>query len=400
MAMFRYTGFDGAGANVSGEIDAVDLDEARAALLRQGLMIASIKEIQLNGHVFGVGQGRVTLSDIEFLTSELSVLLDAGLKIDRGIDLLKSSSKKPQLAVMLDKIGRALRSGQQLSQALQAFPEVFDPLYINLVSIGEATGKLPDVFRELSKDLSFRRDLQQKVSQALTYPAVILVVCLVSIGFIFNYVVPNMKSLFAGQQDLPVYTALLLSLSDWLAAYQWWLAGAVTATFATLWSLRKQPAMIAFAQKLQLSLPVLSSATVLVERIRFNSGLSMMLAAGVALDRALELSCGNIRHPAIRQEIMIALGKVKRGEQLSQVLRQTRLFPQFLLSLLKVGEESGQLARIFAEIAQRSQREFSSWVTRVTALLEPLLIIVMGGIVGGVVVVMMMSITSVTDVSF
>jgi general secretion pathway protein F len=91
---------------------------------------------------------------------------------------------------------------------------------------------------------------------------------------------------------------------------------------------------------------------------------------------------------------------VKRGEQLSQVLRQTRLFPQFLVSLLKVGEESGQLARIFAEIAQRSQREFSSWVTRITALLEPLLIIVMGGIVGGVVVVMMMSITSVTDVGF
>ncbi len=400
MAMYSYRGFDSSGASVSGELDASSLEDARAQLLRQAVMISSLKEVKPADKSFGIGQGHVSLADIEFLTSELSVLLDAGLKIDRGIDLLKSSSKKPQLAVMLDKIGNSLRGGQQLSQALQAFPDVFDPLYINLIAIGEATGKLPVVFRELSKDLTFRRDLQQKVSQALTYPMVILVVCLVSIGFIFNYVVPNMKSLFAGQQDLPVYTAMLLGLSDWLAQYQWWLAGGVSCAGFAGWSLRKQPMMQNAGNYLRLNLPVLRSATILVERIRFNSGLAMMLNAGVALDRALELSCGNIRHPHIRQEINIALGKVKRGEQLSQVLRQTRLFPQFLVSLLKVGEESGQLARIFAEIAQRSQREFSSWVTRVTALLEPLLIIVMGGIVGGVVVVMMMSITSVTDVGF
>lgn len=400
MAVFTYRGFDSAGASVSGEVDAVSKEAARLQLLRQGLMVAALEEVRQQDSAFAFGNSRISLGDIEFLTSELSVLLDAGLKIDRGIELLKSSSKKPQLSNMLDKVSKALRSGQQLSQALAEFPEVFDPLYINLVAIGETTGKLPDVFRELSKDLAFRRELQQKVSQALTYPMVILVVCLVSIGFIFNYVVPNMKSLFAGQQDLPVYTAVLLSLSDWLAQYQWWLAGGIAATAVAIWGLRRHPAMKQIANYLQVHMPVVSSAIILIERIRFNSGLAMMLAAGVALDKALELSCGNIRHPDIRQEIVIALGKVKRGEQLSQVLRQTRLFPQFLVSLLKVGEESGQLARIFAEIAQRSQREFSAWVTRVTALLEPLLIIVMGGIVGGVVVVMMMSITSVTDVGF
>ena len=122
-----------------------------------------------------------------------------------------------------------------------------------------------------------------------------------------------------------------------------------------------------------------------------------MLNAGVAVDQALELSAGNIRNALIRREIEIAIQKVKRGELLSAALRQTRLFPIFFASLLAVGEESGELSRIFNEIAKRSQREFSNWVTRMTSLLEPLLILVMGAIVGGVVVIMMLSITGTSD---
>lgn len=398
MALFRYQGFDSVGAKVSGELSAADLAQARAQLLAQGVLISALTELKTQQSQGMRLFSKITLNDLEFLTSELSVLLDAGLKIDRGIELLKNSSKKAEVAVLLDKIATALKSGQQLSQALSQHPAVFDTLYVNLVAIGEATGKLPEVFRELSKDLAFKRDLQQKISQALTYPAVILLVCLLSIVFIFNYVVPNMKSLFAGQTDLPVYTAALLAISDWMNAYQFHAFAAVALVVIGLVALRAHPTVVMLKNKISLKTPVVRSAIILVERIRFNSGLAMMLKAGVALDKALELSCGNLRHPAVKSEVAIALAKVKRGEQLSQVLQQTSLYPSFLASLLKVGEESGELGKIFAEIASRSQREFSGWVTRMTSLLEPLLIIVMGGIVGGVVVVMMMSITSVSNV--
>lgn len=400
MALFRYEVFDSAGARSTGEIEASSLQQARTLLTKQGLLVKSVEEIKSQSSGFSISFERITLADIEFLTSELSVLLDAGLKIDKGIELLRTSSKKPQLTVMLDKISKQMRSGKQLSEALSHFPEHFDPLYVNLVSIGEATGKLADVFKELSKDLSFKRELQQKVMQALTYPMVILIVCVISVLFIFNYVVPNMASLFAGQEDLPVYTSILLGSAAWLQKYQLLLGLGVIAVVGALLVFRKHPVLQQIKQQLNTKVPVIKSAVVLIERIRFNSGLSMMLNAGVALDQALQLASGNIRNTSLRQEILIALAKIKRGDQLSTSLRQTRLFPDFFASLLKVGEESGQLARIFNEIAQRSQREFSNWVTRVTALLEPLLIVVMGGIVGGVVVVMMLSITSVTDAGF
>lgn len=400
MAQFRYEVFDSAGARSSGELESVSIQQAREQLIKQGLLVKSIEEIGIKASGFSFSFERITLADIEFLTSELSVLLDAGLKVDQGIELLRSSSKKPMLTDMLDKISKQMRSGKQLSEALVAFPKYFDPLYVNLVSIGEATGRLADVFKELSKDLGFKRELQQKVMQALTYPTVILFVCVISVLFIFNYVVPNMASLFEGQSDLPIYTLILLNSAAWLQKYQLVVAAAFLILVGALLVFRKHPLMEKMKQKMNTTLPVVKTAVVLVERIRFNSGLAMMLNAGVPVDRALQLASGNIRNMALRQEILIALAKIKRGDQLSTSLRQTRIFPDFFASLLKVGEESGQLSRIFNEIAQRSQREFSNWVTRVTSLLEPILIVVMGGIVGGVVVVMMLSITSVTDAGF
>jgi type II secretory pathway component PulF len=400
MAQFRYEVFDSAGARSSGELESVSIQQAREQLIKQGLLVKSIEEIGIKASGFSFSFERITLADIEFLTSELSVLLDAGLKVDQGIELLRSSSKKPMLTDMLDKISKQMRSGKQLSEALVAFPKYFDPLYVNLVSIGEATGRLADVFKELSKDLGFKRELQQKVMQALTYPTVILFVCVISVLFIFNYVVPNMASLFEGQSDLPIYTLILLNSAAWLQKYQLVVAAAFLILVGALLVFRKHPLMEKMKQKLNTTIPVVKTAVVLVERIRFNSGLAMMLNAGVPVDRALQLASGNIRNMALRQEILIALAKIKRGDQLSTSLRQTRIFPDFFASLLKVGEESGQLSRIFNEIAQRSQREFSNWVTRVTSLLEPILIVVMGGIVGGVVVVMMLSITSVTDAGF
>lgn len=398
MPQFEYSGFDKSGARVSGNIEATTLQHAQQQLKQQGLLLKSVKEEQLSQSKDIFSRDKVGIADIEFLTAELSLLLDSGLKIDKGIELLKSANKKPALARLLNKISTALRSGKQLSQVLAGFPDYFDPLYVNLVSIGEKTGKLADIFRQLAEELAFKRDLQKKISQALTYPMVILFVCLASVLFIFNYVVPNMATMFERQQDLPFYTTMLLSASAWLQQYQLILFVVLLLAGVALLQGRKHPAFQLRWQWLAIRLPVVSSAILLVERIRFNSGLAMMLQAGVAVDQALDLANGNIKQPELRAEMQIAISKIKRGDQLSTALRQTRLFPDFFASLLSVGEESGELARIFQEIAQRSQRQFTDWVTRFTSLLEPLLILVMGGIVGGVVVIMMLSITSATDV--
>lgn len=398
MERFHYQGFDSSGANVSGDITALDTEDAGKLLRQQGIFVKSIKPIVSEKRGIQLFDAKLNLKDLEFLTTELSVLLDAGLKIDKGLELLRQNNRKPAMAELLDKLCKSVRSGKQFSQALKdTDPVLFDPLFINLVSIGEATGQLSAVFRNLAADLAFKRDLQQKITQALMYPLVICFVCVVSILFIFNYVVPNLAVMFEGREDLPVYTSLLLAASAWMTNYQWYLLGVIVLGALLIRHALQKPEVRQQFARWQLRVPLLKHGVHLVERIRFNSGLTMMLSAGVAIDTAIELSAGNVRNQLLQRELLIALQKVKRGEKLSFALRQTSLFPDFFASLLAVGEESGELGRIFKEIAERSQKEFSAWVTRLTSLLEPLLIIVMGGIVGGVVVIMMLSITATTN---
>jgi type II secretory pathway component PulF len=400
MKSFAYKGFDRSGAKVSGDIRAEDLNSARVLLQTQGILIQQLKPQQLTESSFGFQSAKLKLADLELLTSELSVLLDAGLKIDKGIDILSESNKKPALAKLLDSISSDLKNGKQFSEAVARFSDVFGPLYINLIRIGESTGQLAEIFRRLASDLSFRRDLSQKITQALTYPMVIFLVCISSVLFIFNFVVPNLSKMFVGQEDLPVYTRLLMSSSEWLIQYQGLLGLALLAGGFMVVKFWKNPGFQEQLQLISLKLPVLRSSSVLIERIRFNSGLAIMLQSGVSIDTALELSMGNVRNRHIRHELAIAISKIKRGEQLSASLKQTCLYPDIFASLLTIGEESGELARIFEEITQRSQREFSNWVVRLTSLLEPLMILVMGAIVGGVVVVMMLSITSSSGAAF
>ncbi len=401
MPQFRYQGFDAAGGRVSGTLEAVDRDAALRELRSQGLMpsqvVSAAEDFDWRG-LLGLGEERVGLSQLEFLTAELSLLLDSGVRIDRALGILQRSGKGGAMSRLLGSLVGGLKQGKQLSEVTAAHPDVFDRLYVNLIALGEAGGRLPEIFRGLAEDLRFRRELRQKVLSAATYPLVVAGVCVVAILFIFNFVVPNLEALFTDRAELPWYTTALLESSRFMRDWQWLVFGALAVTGVALWRLRRSPAVVDLQDRLLLDLPGLRDATQMVERIRFTSGLGLMLDAGLPVDRALSLATGNIRHGILRREMTTAVEKVKRGEQLSTVLRQTRLFPDYYASLLEVGEEGGELAKVFTEIARRSRDGFTSWTLRLTTLLEPLLILIMGLIVGGVVVVMMLSITSVTDI--
>ncbi|NBS66075.1 MAG: type II secretion system F family protein [Betaproteobacteria bacterium] len=401
MPLFRYEGFDQSGGRVSGALDADSNAAAMRELRARGILPSSLAEAGADKDwrsALGLESDKVSLADLEFLTAELSLLLDSGVRIDRAIGILQRAGKGGAMSRLLNALSADLKSGRQLSEAAAAHPEVFDKLYVNLVALGEAGGRLPEVFRGLAEDLRFQRELRQKVLSAATYPFVVAGVCVLALLFIFNFVVPNLESLFADATELPWYTAALLGASEFMRDWQWLVGIAIAGAGYLVWRFRKSSAVVDFFDRLLLDTPGLRDALSMVERIRFSSGLGLMLDADLPVDRALTLATGNIRHGTLRREMTAAVEKVKRGEQLSKVLRQTRLFPDYYASLLEVGEEGGELAKVFTEIARRSRDSFSAWALRLTTLLEPLLILIMGLIVGGVVVIMMLSITSVTEV--
>lgn len=400
MALFFYRAYDSSGGKCEGTLDADTKELAQQRLEKQGLHVFELKPLTHKASGFSLLPERVSVEDLEFLTSELSLLLATGVRIDRGLDIIAKSKAKPVLAKLLNDLSQSIKKGSNLSAACRAHPKVFDNLYCNLIELGEASGDLAGTFAGLAEDLKFKRDLKKKIISAMTYPSVILLVCLLAVFFIFNVIIPKMAEMFSQVEGLPWYTQVMLGMSDWFVNHQMLLLLTTAVVGLGLVTAFKQPAFIKWWHKAQLRLPLVGNAVETVERIRFNTGLSLMLKAGVPIDKALDLATGNINNQILHQEMSIARAKVKRGEQLSVVLRQTSIYPAFYVSLLEVGEESGNLQRVFEEIATRSKQDFESWTEKMTALLEPLMILFMGFFVGGVVVAMMLSMVSLNDVGF
>lgn len=400
MASFRYRAYDNAGAKTEGNIEAVTQTLAMKSLQDQGLLVASIAEQKKTAQNALFQRNKVSPEDIEFLTAELSLLLASGVRINKGFEIIHKTKAKPALAALIGDISRSLNKGSGLSQALAEHPDIFEPLYCNLVQLGEASGNLSEVFAELAKELKFRRDLQRKIISSLTYPCVILFVCVMSIFFIFNFIIPKMSSLFTDLEKVPWYTRLMIQTSEWMIQYQGLLIIGIFGLLALGFMAFKRADVKRWWSDTALKLPVLKKMITLAERIRFCGSMTMMLKSGLPVEKALALAMGNIKNLHLQREIDIARNKIKQGSSLTAALSQSGLFPDFFVSLLDIGEQSGNLENVFDEITSRSRQEFESWTQRMTTLIEPLLILFMGTFVGGVVVIMLLSMVSINDVGF
>ena len=401
MLEFEYQGVQRNGAKASGIIEANDRAQAIKILQTQGVFVSDIRPNKSKSESLQLFKStRIKLQDLEYLTSELSLLLKNGVKIDKGLSILNSNAGKKPSARLIASLLSSVRKGSTLSAAMEDQDGVFSRLYVNLVKLGEASGDLPMVFERLSQDLKFQRELKDKIVQALTYPLVILFVCVLCILFVFNYIVPEMESLFADSDELPVYTSALLGASKWFQDYQWFLAIGLVIGGFTLKYLYTIPLWQRRFSRVLAALPGIGTVLVLTEQIRFNSALCMMTKAGLKIDSAVKLSSESISNISMKSEMEVAYERIRGGTTLSETFRNTALYPEFSISLLEVGEESGDLSPVFEELAARAKNQFESTISKLTSVLEPLLILIMGGIVGSVVVTMLLSIVSVNDVGF
>ena len=400
MSQFSYVAYDEHGAKVEGTIDAPSSSEATIQIQAQRLTVVevtAVKSASSGSLRFGT-KTKVTTKDLEFITSELAILIRSGVRIDKGLSILIRGASDVATKKLLQSLSDSIKGGKSVSESFAEHPEAFGPLFINMLQLGEASGNLAEVFTKLSDDLKFRRELQSKIIQSLTYPMVILFVCIGCILFVFNYIVPQMSGMFDRNDELPVYTEVLLGLSDWFINYQWFLAlGLGVAGFAFYRSM-ENPSLRTKAHEFGLRLPLIGKGILLVERIRFNSSMAMGLSSGVSLIHALTLAQGNMKNQRLAGMLSSSISKVKQGGKLSDALSTIPIFSDFNVSILEVGEESGDLEPVFDEIAERAKQEFEGWTKTLTNMIEPILILFMGGIVGSVVVVMLLSIVSTNDV--
>ncbi|MCF6457524.1 type II secretion system F family protein [Pseudoalteromonas sp. MMG024] len=400
MERFKVTYLDGNGGKIEKEMYAHHESEILEQLSESKFTPLTIKKASKSVVELLRGDG-VSKATIETFITNLASLLSSGINLDKALTLLSKSADTASLKSLISVLQKDVRGGETFANTLAKHPEYFDSLVINLVKIGESTGRLDDVLVDLSEQLKFQQKIASQIKQAAIYPLIIVAICVISVLFILVSVVPQLSGMLEQVKDLPGYTVALMTASEFVRSTAGIisLAAFVVMTMFTIFSQAKEiKAFRASLWRVFRSLPIINSMQFLTMQLRFSSAMMATLRAGLSLTDAVELSANTLPDEDVKSKLHEIKRRIQSGEPLAGSMEEASLFSSMEIGFIDVGEETGELTKAFTEIQQRKSFEFDTRLASLLKLLEPLLILIMGVIVGGIVIIMMLSIMSAQDV--
>jgi len=392
MPRFFYKAKKGPVQTTEGYVDADSESQALSKISALGLFPISIrKELEAaegspGGSVFVLFE-RVKTTDLAVFTRQLADLLDAGITLANGLDILSRQTENKKFARAIADCADYLKTGNAFSAALGRHRAIFSVLYISMVQSGEASGSLEDVLNHLAGFLEEQAEFKTKVQAAMAYPLLMAFVGLATIIVLLTFVMPRVVSIFEDLgQNLPFVTMLLLAISSFIRSY-WYLM--VVGILAAVFAIRQISRSVegkALLERLKNVIPILGSFLKKVDMARFARTLGTLLSNGVPLLQALDIVKNVVSSEAAKKDIVNAYSKVRDGSSLARAMGAGAFFSLFVTNMIAVGEESGQLDRTLAKIANSYEREIDKMIKIISSLIEPAMILVMGVIVGFIVI--------------
>lgn len=391
MAVYAYKGVDSRGKNVKGTRDADSAKALRTLLKRDGVLATEILEQSeaaakaARDIDFARMFRRVSPMEVAVATRQLSVLLRSGVPLVESLSALIEQLDQPELKTAFTDTRNQVNEGSTLADALKAHPKIFASLYVNMVAAGEASGTLEEVLGRLAEFLDEQTRLQSKVRGALAYPLVMAFVVVAILFLMMSVVVPKVTAIFDNfNQTLPWYTRILIFTSDVFSNY-WWLIAALLG--GGIYWLRRWRATEEGRKKWDLfvlDLPLFGPLLILVAVSRFSRTLSTLLASGVPVLTAMDITRNVLGNTELMRVVEEARASVREGEGIAKPLRQAGRFPPIVTHMIAVGERSGQLEEMLLHVADAYDQQVEVRIGAMTSILEPLLIVVMGAVVGGI----------------
>lgn len=378
-----------AGEPRSGTFTADSEEVVTERLRAQGMTITKVKRKPLELRLPTVGTG-VGLKDMVVFTRTFSTMIDAGLPIVSGLDMLSNQAENPRFGRMLANIKGEVESGKSLSEAMGSHPRVFDDLFRNLVAAGEAGGILDVIFRRLAVYLEKAAKLRRQVRGALVYPSVIMAVGALVVFIMMTKVLPVFEKMFIdlGAGSLPAPTRIVLSISHAITDNIVVFLIVVTAVIAGFIALmRTEKGRYAFDTVI-LRVPVIGPVMRKIAVARFTRTLGTLLSSGVPILDALEIVAKSAGNKVVSRGIMHARHKISEGKDIASPLLETGVFPPMVVQMIGVGEQTGAMDDMLQKIADFYEEEVDAGVSAMTALLEPLMLVLLGGVVGGLLIAM------------
>lgn len=384
MAAFAYRGRDRGGRAVSGELQAESASAAATQLLHSGVTPVRIEASGGSGRVptLRIFEPKPQLADLMLFARQMHALTKAGIPIVRAIRGLADTARVPALARALQDVLEGLNAGRDLAGSLARHPDVFGPLFVNVVRVGENSGKLDEAFHRLYQYLSFDKMTRDQVAAALRYPMIVLVAVGAAIAVVMGLVVPKFSKIFAAfGSQLPTPTRVIIAVSDFTVNWWWAVLLLMTGAAFSLRSWLKTDRGRYLADRAQLRLPVLGGIVQRAALARFARAFTMTSRAGVPLLEALNLISRAVQNEYIGEQVRAMRESIERGETLSRAAGASGLFTPLVLQMLAVGEETGRVDEMMDEMAEFYDRDVRHDVENLGTLLEPILIMLVGGVV-------------------
>jgi len=381
---FLWEGRDKGGKVVRGEVRSVSEAAVNATLRRQGIIVQKVKKQK-----FGSG-GKVRDKDIALFTRQLATMMKAGVPLLQCFDIVSKGAANPAVSRLLIEIKTEVETGSSLAQAFRKYPLYFDALFCNLVQAGEQAGILETLLDRLATYKEKILAIKSKIKSALFYPIAIIVVAFIITAVIMIFVIPAFKEVFSNfGADLPAPTLFVMAISDWFVSY-WYIIfpviiGAVIG-FLEAWK-RSLPVQI-FMDRLMLKLPVFGDLVLKSTIARWTRTMATMFAAGVPLVEALDSvggASGNYVYLMATKRIQ---QEVSTGTSLTLAMQNSGVFPNMVLQMCSIGEETGALDGMLGKVADFYEAEVDDAVEALSSLMEPMIMVVLGTLIGGMVIAM------------
>ncbi len=381
---YQWEGKDKSGKVIRGEMRAGGAAVVNVTLRRQGIIVTKVKQRRI-----GRG-GSVSEKDVTLFTRQLATMMKAGVPLLQSFDIVGKGHANPAVARLLMEIKTDVETGSALAAAFRKHPLHFDALFCNLVAAGEQAGILETLLDRLANYKEKILAIKSKIKSALFYPVAIVVVAFIITAVIMIYVIPAFKQVFTSfGADLPAPTLLVMAISDVFVKYWYIIFAAIGGGawgFLALWK-RSVPVQI-FMDRLMLKLPIFGDLVKKSTIARWTRTLSTMFAAGVPLVEALDSvggASGNYVYVIATKEIQ---RKVSGGTSLTASMQESNVFPNMVIQMVSIGEESGALDAMLGKVADFFEAEVDDAVAGISSLMEPLIMVVLGVLIGGMVIAM------------
>ncbi|MDH4073111.1 MAG: type II secretion system F family protein, partial [Gammaproteobacteria bacterium] len=381
-----WEGKDKKGNRVRGRVLARSENDVRAELRRQAIVPVKIRK---QTTLFRSG-GKITPGDIAIFSRQLATMLASGIPLVQAFEIVGVGHDKPAMQKLILDIKMNIEGGSSLHESLAKHPLYFDDLFVNLVEAGEQAGALETLLEKIATYKEKTEAIKKKIKKALTYPAAVLVVAVVVTIILLIFVIPSFEDLFRGfGADLPAFTRMVIDLSEFVRNRGWVLAAlAGGAVYAFLYFHKRSRAMRHFLDRTALKMPIIGPILQKASIARYARTLSTMFAAGVPLVEALDSVAGATGNIVYEQGVLRMKDEVSTGQRLQQAMENTDLFPNMVIQMIAVGEESGSLDEMSAKVADFYEEDVDNAVDNLSSLLEPMIMAILGVLVGGLVVAM------------